>query len=54
MRDRSWATPGETLSSMIESCQPRDGILQGTFNPEVFTRDQRHRSLQLPEFGDSK
>jgi hypothetical protein len=25
------------LSSIIESCRPRDGILQGTFNPEVFT-----------------
>jgi predicted AAA+ superfamily ATPase len=37
MRDRSWATPGEHLSSILESCQPRDGIIQGTFNPEVFT-----------------
>jgi hypothetical protein len=25
------------LSSIIESCRPREGILQGTFNPEVFT-----------------
>jgi predicted AAA+ superfamily ATPase len=25
------------LISIIESCQPREGSLQGTFNPEVFT-----------------
>jgi hypothetical protein len=25
------------MRSVIESCQPRDGILQGTFNPEIFT-----------------
>jgi predicted AAA+ superfamily ATPase len=25
------------LISIIESCRPREGILQGTFNPEVFT-----------------
>ncbi len=25
------------MSSIIESCQPREGILQGTFNPEIFT-----------------
>jgi hypothetical protein len=25
------------LTGIIESCQPRDGILQGTFNPEIFT-----------------
>jgi predicted AAA+ superfamily ATPase len=25
------------LSGIIESCRPREGILQGTFNPEVFT-----------------
>jgi hypothetical protein len=25
------------LSSIIERCRPRDGILQGTFNPEIFT-----------------
>jgi hypothetical protein len=25
------------LISIIDSCQPRDGILRGTFNPEVFT-----------------
>jgi hypothetical protein len=25
------------LNSIIESCRPREGILQGTFNLEVFT-----------------
>ena len=25
------------MRSIIESCRPRDGILQGTFNPEIFT-----------------
>jgi hypothetical protein len=25
------------VSGIIESCQPRDGILQGSFNPEIFT-----------------
>ena len=25
------------MSSIIEACRPREGILQGTFNPEVFT-----------------
>ena len=25
------------MSSIIESCRPREGILQGTFNPEIFT-----------------
>lgn len=25
------------MTSIIESCQPRESILQGTFNPEVFT-----------------
>jgi hypothetical protein len=25
------------VSSIIDSCQPREGILQGTFNPEIFT-----------------
>jgi predicted AAA+ superfamily ATPase len=25
------------LSSIIDSCRPREGILQGTFNPEIFT-----------------
>jgi hypothetical protein len=25
------------LISIVESCRPRDGILQGTFNPEIFT-----------------
>ncbi len=25
------------MRSIIESCRPRDGVLQGTFNPEIFT-----------------
>ena len=25
------------MSGIIENCRPREGILQGTFNPEVFT-----------------
>ena len=25
------------MTSIIEACRPREGILQGTFNPEVFT-----------------
>jgi hypothetical protein len=25
------------LISIIEGCQPREGVLEGTFNPEVFT-----------------
>jgi hypothetical protein len=25
------------VSGIIDSCQPREGILQGTFNPEIFT-----------------
>lgn len=25
------------MSGIIESCKPREGILQGTFNPEIFT-----------------
>ena len=25
------------MRSIIESCRPRDGVLEGTFNPEIFT-----------------
>ncbi len=25
------------MRSIIKSCRPRDGVLQGTFNPEIFT-----------------
>ena len=25
------------MSGITDSCQPREGILQGTFNPEIFT-----------------